>query len=259
MEENKKKRLWGMKRKKKTPRKNAKTKLSNQQKERNARMRKVKEGESLKAWENRVRGKKLLSEEQIERFLKTKKVSIWSRKENKVKRAKQIKEANRLEVEVFERHFNFMKYSGVVINFYTTKFGISRLDLEVLFLLNDNAVFNVDRFNNACILIANTSNGYFKRFKAEGYITPIQGYRTDAKGIKTEYTTNLFKVSRKCNRLISDIYVYLAKLNKFKTKQPELKLCPKETLVFLEEMNREIEAYLVGDKKQQSIQDIKDE
>lgn len=258
MEENKRKRLWGMKRRRKTPRSNAKTKLTNQQKDRNARMRKVKEGESLKTWENRVRKKKLLSEEQIERVLNRKKIWIWKRKETKERELKAIKRSNVLEIEILERHFNFLKYTGVLINFYTTRFGISRIDLEILFLLNDNPCFNVDRFRNACILTANNSNGYFQRFLKEGYITPINGYRTDTKGVKTEYTTNLFKVSRKCNRIISDIYVYLAKLQSFKTNQPELKLCPKEALVFLEEMNQEIEAYLVGDKKQQSINDIQE-
>ncbi len=219
-------------------------------------MKKVRPNETIATWERRVRKYNIATEEEIQRKLDAKKYKYITVVRSKEVLRKFHKTKNQtIRVEFYEKEHDFLKYYGIILNYYSVKYGIRKTDLEISFSFY-NKIVDVDRFNNICVLNNGNSNGILARFKKNGYLTELLNHQVFEKKESKTVATNTYKLSLSMTKLITNIYEKIAKLNTLKKHQykgmftPE---CEKEIL----EMNAEINDYLTRNKLQENVNQIK--
>jgi len=232
--------------------------LSEYKKKKRIEMKKVRSHETMKAWESRMRRFNLMTEKQIQRILGQKKqivkVRVLSRETLKKTRNNYN---NTITVTFHEKEFDFLSYYGIVLNYFSIKFGIRKSDIEICMAFYDNKIIDVNSFSNICILTAGDSKNYLNRFKKNGYIVELLNHtRNNDLEVVRSNGTGVFKLHRDMQGLITQIYQIIAKLNTLKEKQYK-GMFPKELEVEFQKMNQETESYLIGDKKQLNINQIK--
>jgi hypothetical protein len=210
---------------------------------------KVKEGETQEQWEKRTRRRRLITEKEITQLSKTHKLQIHLSK--RAKSAAEIRN-NVLRIRPVVRDFDFMKYYGIVINFYSIKYGIRKDDLEVGFYFYEGIPFTRERFDNACILNSGVMLGKFMRFKKSNYIAEI--IKTDKRLDKPDKKskTGLFQLSKAFANKLTYIYRVLGKMNGIRMyHQKEITPLNEELREIIYEMNLEIMEIQTGKKPQE--------
>ncbi len=226
--------------------------------QRHKEMKKVRPNETMKAWENRVRKYNLMTEKQIQRILGQKKqvikVRVISRETLKKTRNNYN---NTITVSFHEKQFDFLSYYGIVLNYFSIKYGIRKSDIEICMAFYNNKIIDVNSFSNICILNAGTSLNYLKRFKKNNYICEIVNHvRNSELEVVKNHKIGLFTLHRNMQELITNMYRIISKLNTLKETQYR-GMFPKELEQEFVKMNAEINDYLIGDKKQLNINQIK--
>lgn len=247
---------------KKTPdeikRINYEAKLSEARIKRHNEMKKVRPNETMKTWENRIRKYNLMTEKQIQRIINQKKFVIKTKRRTREAIKKNKKNYNEeIYVEFHEKQFDFLSYYGIVLNFFSIKYGVRKMDLEICMAFYNNKIIDPNSFSNICILNAGTSVNFLNRFKKNGYISDILNHKKSVKtGTLKSSTTNMYKLSIHMSVMITEIYKIITKLNTLKEHKYK-GMFPKELENEFVKMNSEINDYLNGDKKQLSINQIK--
>lgn len=220
--------------------------------------KKVRPHETMKEWESRMRRFNLMTETQIQRILGQKKQVVKVRVLSKESLKKtRYNYNNTITVTFHEKEFDFLSYYGIVLNYFSLKFGIRKSDIEICMAFYDNKIIDVNSFSNICILNTGTSSNYLKRFKKNGYIVELLNHtrNNDLEVVKSN-VTGVFKLHRDMQGLITEIYKIIAKLNTLKERNYK-GMFPKELEIEFQKMNDETESYLIGDKKQLNINQIK--
>ena len=219
-------------------------------------MKKVRPHETLESWERRMRKYNLVSEEAIQRKLSVQKYKYQAQVKSKEVERKYRKRKNEIiYISFYEKQHDFLKYYGIVLNYYSVKYGIRKSDFEIGYAFYNNKLIDIDRFNNICILNTGNSSGIFARFKKNGYVSELINHKEFEKKDNQDVKTNTYKLSLPMTKLISSVYEKIAKLNILHKRHykgmysPE---CEKEIIA----MNDEINDYLELNKKQLNISEI---
>lgn len=220
--------------------------------------KKVRPHETMKEWESRMRRFNLMTETQIQRILGQKKQVVKVRVYSKELLKKTRNNYNTtIGVGFHEKEFDFLSYYGIVLNYFSVKYGIRKEDIEICMAFYDNKIIDVNSFSNICILNTGNSANYLKRFKKNNYICEIVNHSRDL-DLEVVKTTKigLYTLHRNMQKLITEMYKIIAKLNTLKERQYK-GMFPKELEIEFKTMNAEIENYLTGDKKQLNINQLK--
>lgn len=230
--------------------------ITKEKAKRRIQMKKVRPYESIEAWGRRVRKYNLVSEAEIQKKINSNKYVYKAQVRTKEDQRKYRKQKNRTIKVIFnEKEHDFLKYYGIILNYYSLKYGIRKVDLEVCFAFYNNKIIDVDRFNNICILNNGSSTGMLSRFKKNGYISELINKQEFEVKDNREVKTNFYKLSLSMTKLITHIYEKIAKLNTLKKHgykgmySPE---CEKEIIA----MNDEINDYLELNRKQLELNSI---
>lgn len=233
--------------------KNRKTTIKVKSATRIQKLKKVRKGESLQAWERRVRAYNIVTEEEIARKLNAKKYVYKAEIRDKDYQRRCRNQKNKVVKVYFnDKQYDFLKYYSIVINFYARKHAIKITDLEIAFAFYNNKIINIDRFNNMCIMSYGNPSATWKRFKKEGYIIEVTNKLQFEKREDKEVKTGVYKLSLSMTKIITCIYEVLAKLNTIKKRQYE-GMYSKEVEVELIKMNEDIQDYLSMIKPQDII------
>lgn len=215
--------------------------------------KKVRPHESIETWERRVRKYNLVSEAEIQRRIESKQTQYREVTRDRRKLLKTISNENRLvQVEMTLKEFDFYKYYGIIKQFYSVKFAISKVDLEICFTFYNNKLFTTETFNNICILNHGHSTGFMKRFKAQGYITELLNHKYHEKSDAKIKRTGMYRLSTRMFQTLGGMYsrlAWLRTLEKFQYRG----MYPPEAEIEIVKMNQEINDYLEGNKKQHNI------
>lgn len=208
---------------------------------------KVREGETLEQWKRRTQERRLKSVDEIHEQSLLSKIRIVQRS----------RERNNLEnrykfirVQPVEREFDFMRYYGIVINYYSIKYGIRKEDLEVGFYFYSNLPFTRERFNNSMVLITGTSSGKLNRFIKEGLIEELMHVQKKYDGSTKRSKTSLFVLNKYFIVKLSNIYRTLGKMNTIQINQPIFDPLTPEIKQMIKDMNDEVNDILTGRKPQ---------
>ena len=210
---------------------------------------KVREGETIEQWKKRTRSLRVIEEDEIPELPKNHELRIKYRK-----RAKSNVECRNKVLTIMPaiRDFDFMKYYGIVINFYTIKYGIRKDDLEVGFYFYDGVPFTRERFENTCILNSGSMTGKFVRFKKNKYIEEV--IKTEKRYNLTDKKTNtgLYKLNKSFSNKLTYIYKVLGKMNGIRLyNQKAIAPLNDELRQIFYEMNLEIMEIQTGKKPQE--------
>ena len=108
-------------------------------------MKKVRPYESIEAWGRRVRKYNLVSEAEIQKKINSNKYVYKAQVRTKEDQRKYRKQKNRtIKVNFNEKEHDFLKYYGIILNYYSLKYGIRKVDLEVCFAFYNNKIIDVD-------------------------------------------------------------------------------------------------------------------
>lgn len=227
--------------------------ISKKQAKQRIERKKVRPHESIEAWGNRMRKYNLVSEAEIQKKINSKKNIYKAEVRTKEDQRKYRKQKNRTIKVIFnEKEHNFLKYYGIILNYYSLKYGIRKVDLEICFAFYNNKIIYVDRFNNICILNNGNSTGMLSRFKKNGYISELINKQEFETKYSREVKTNVYKLSLSMTKLITNFYEKVTKLNtlnKHQYKGMYSAECEKEIMA----MNDEINDYLELNKRQINI------
>lgn len=234
--------------------------LTERRKKINAERRKVRKNETINNWESRVRKYKLMSEEKIQKKIDQKKICVRRRKElTKSKEKRRIILNTFIRPFIRDKDYDYLKWYGAIVNYFCIKYAVSKNDVEIMFMLYNNQIFNKERFDNVCILINGNVGKYWSFFIKEGLLTKVNQKITNKDQTITTKYTDVYMLSEKASIFVGQIYIHLTKIKKFyiNHRKPELNLYPKGALELILEMNAETEEFLTGLKEQLRIKDIK--
>ena len=225
--------------------------MSEYQKKTMAEFFKVKEGETQEQWKKRTSTRRVVDIDEVNPSNTRHPLIVMKRKRNIAK----IKNKNDYIVtQPMIKEFDFMRFYGIVINFYSIKYGIRKEDLEVGFYFFDNIPFTKERFNNALVLMTGCNNNKINRFQKEGLIEEIVKIIKVYKGEDKHERTGLYRLTKIFSNKLTYIYRTLGRMNELRIKQKTLTILPPEIKQLIQEMNEEIIAIQTGDKKQDLIE-----
>lgn len=225
--------------------------MSDYQKRTMVEFMKVKEGETLKQWQSRTRTRRVKEIDEVKELALMNPLRVMQRNRERNALASKNKY---IIVQPVEREFDFMRYYGIVINFYSIKYGIRKEDLEVGFYFYTNIPFTKDRFNNALILITGSNAGKLNRFIKEGLIEEIIKTKKQYNKPDKFERTYLYKLSKEFVDRLTYVYRTLGKMNAIRMdQQPILSLLPPEAKQMIKDMNDEIMDIQTGRKPQDLI------
>jgi len=215
---------------------------------------KVKEGETLQQWQKRTDRRRVKEIDEIKEMalMSPLRVRLRSRERNVIASKNKF-----IIVQPVDREFDFMRYYGIVINFYAIKYGIRKEDLEVGFYFYSNIPFTRDRFNNAMVLITGSNGGKLNRFLKNGYMEEIIKTKKRLNAPDKYVKTSLYKLTKLFVEKLTYIYRTLGKMNAIKMEQHDnssiLSPLPPEAKQMIQDMNDEIMDIQTGRKPQDLI------
>jgi hypothetical protein len=209
---------------------------------------KVREGETEKQWLSRTRTRRVKEDEEIKQLAEQHPLRVLQRSRER----NAISSKNKyITVQPVEREFEFMRYYGIVINFYSIKHGIRKEDLEIGFYFHSNIPFTRTRFNNALILMTGNSAGKISRFINEGLLEEIIKTKKQYNAPNKYEKTSLYRLTKRFVFLLTEIYRTLGKMNTIRMyQQPILSPLPPEAKQMIQDMNDEIMDIQTGRKPQ---------
>lgn len=197
----------------------------------------VRPGETLEEWRKRTAHRRVKGIDEVQELSKTHKLRVMQRSRE---RNSMLSKNKYIVVQPVEREFDFMRYYGIVINFYSIKYGIRKEDLEVGFYFYTNIPFTKDRFDNALVLMTGTNQGKLRRFIKEGLVQEVNQLVRSPTGIKRYEKTDLFKLTNKFVDRLTYIYRTLGKMNGIRLSQPTLTGLSPEVKQIIADMNDHI-------------------
>jgi len=214
---------------------------------------KVREGETKEQWQKRTRRRRVKEIDEIEEMRQYHPLRILQRQRDRIA----VKNKNKyIVVQPTVREFDFMRFYGIVINFYATKYGIRKYEFELGFYFYDNIPFTRDRFENACILMTGTSVSRVSRAVNDGLIEEII-HTVKTYGAEDKYErTGLFRLTKVFVDRLTYIYRTLGKMNGIRLAQPTLTSLNPEIKKLIQEMNEEVMEIQMGNKPQDLIKKI---
>lgn len=224
--------------------------LSDYQKRTMESFMKVREGETKEQWQKRTRRRRVKEIDEIEELAQYHPLRIFKRNRDR----HSIETKNKfMVIQPTDREFDFLKFYGIVINFYATKYGIRKHDIELGFYFYDNIPFTRDRLENACILITGTSSNRVSRLIREGIIEEIIHRAKVYNAEDKMEPTGLFRLTKAFVTKLTYIYRTLGKMNPIRIKQPTLTPLSPEVKQLIQEMNQEIMEIQMGNKPQEKL------
>ena len=219
--------------------------------------RKVRSSETIEMWAGRMRRYNLMKEENIQRKLSQLKIKYKIQVRENLRAKAERKKGNETVTVFFGvKDFDYLQYYGIVKQYYSIKYAISKVDLEICFTFFNNKIIDLDSFYNICILNHGHANGFLKRFKDLGYLEELINNSEFEKKDKTSKPTGVYRLSSSMIKLITNFYKIISKLQKI-SKNSYRGMYPKGVEVEILKMNQEIEDYLTMNKSQLSIADAK--
>jgi len=258
----KKRRLSGMKKnpyaKKKKQKRTYKAKVykgriimgvNQTQRERLNEFLKVREGETLEQWKKRTTMNRVSDVDEAEELRLTKKLLVYHHKKDK---AKYEQDNKYIRVQKIPIYFDFMRYYGVVVNYFSVKYGVRIEDYQMGFYFYSNIPFTRERFEHDAVLHFGTKRGKMSHFISNGYLEEIIK-RVKRYKEEDEYErTSLYRLTSTFTRKLTEIYGVLGKMNTIRTDQhPFINLSP-EIQQILTDLNDEITDIQTGRKPQSS-------
>lgn len=224
--------------------------LSDFQKRTNAEFMKVREGETIDQWKKRTRCRRVKEVDEIKELalMNPLRVMLRSRERNTVESRNKF-----ILVQPVVREFEFMKYYGIVINYYSIKYGIRVEDMQLGFYFYTNIPFTKDRFENAAVLHLGTSKGKLNYFINNGYLEEVFNLQKHYNKEDTKEKTYLYKLTKEFVKQLTNIYRTLGKMNKIRLTQPIFTGLSGEIKELIMEMNAEIQEIQTGGKPQEKL------
>lgn len=225
--------------------------LSDYQKQTMNKFMAVREGETIEQWKKRTSRRRVKEIDEIEELAIRHPLRVIQRK-----RAKQsIETKNKyIKVQPVHREFDFMRYYGIVINFFSIKYGIRKEDLEVGFYFYTNIPFTRDRFNNCMVLMTGTNAGKLNRWLKDGLLEEIIHNKKQFNGPDKPERTFLYKLTNVYVDKLTNIYRVLGKMEGIRMyKQSVLTPLSPEEKKMINDMNDEIMDIQTGRKPQELI------
>ena len=224
--------------------------LSEYQKRTNADFMKVRDGETIEQWKKRTIHRRVREIDEIKELSRTNKlrVILRSRERNTVESKNKY-----LVVQPVVREFDFLRYYGVVINYYSIKHDVRVEDFQLGFYFYTNIPFTQERFENAAVLHLGTSKGKLNYFINKGYLEEVIHLQKHYNREDTKEKTHLYKLTNDFVKLLTNIYRTLGKMNKIRLTQPIFTGLSGEIKQIIMEMNDEIQEIQTGNKPQEKI------
>lgn len=212
----------------------------------------VKEGETHEQWQKRTRRYRVVEDEEAQALPAMNKYRIRYRKKEKSRREYQNswhRDQSKL------RDHNYLKYYGVVMNFFSIKYNIRKDYLEMFMFFYENDPFTRSRFENAAVLICGSSKDVFKIFSHMGYIYQMVTYDIDDKNNEVAHELGLYKLNNNTVRMITTIYKVISMEKVISMhSQPALSVMSKDEKSIFMEMNQEINEIMTGKKPTSEIE-----
>lgn len=211
----------------------------------------VRPGETLDQWRRRTAKRRVLTDEELKDRSHTHPLKI--RKRSRERNA--IENKNKyLVVRSVEREFDFMRYYGIVCNYYAIKHSIRKEDIEVGLYFFSNIPFTRGRFENALVLMTGNNQAKLARFINEGLIEEVLHKTISPFTKKEKYSkSNYFRLTKPFVRILTEMYRVLGKMNGIVTYKQPISGLPEEVKKIIMEMNEEIQDIMTSRKPQQSI------
>lgn len=232
---------------------NAKIKpgMSDYQKRTMKKFMEVREGETIEQWRRRTEKRRVKEIDEIKELALLHPLRVMQRNRERNSIASKNKF---IIVQPVEREFDFMRYYGIVINYYSILYGIRKEDLEIGFYFYSNIPFTRDRFNNAMILMTGSNGGKLNRFMKEGLLEEIIKTKKQFNASDKYEKTYLYKLTKDFVKKLTYIYRTLGKMNGIRMdQQPILSPLPPEAKQMIQDMNDHIMDIQTGRKPQELI------
>lgn len=211
---------------------------------------KVREGETLEEWRKRTRYRRVKELDEINELHLNHplRVQARSRERNAIKSKNKFK-----TIQTVEREFDFMRYYGIVINYYSIKYGIRVEDLQLGFYFYSNIPFSKDRFENAAVLHLGNSRKKLYNFIENGYVEELFHTQKRYNLPDSQERMHLYQLTKKFVFCLTCIYRTLGKMNGIRMDQPILSHLSTEVKQIITDMNDEIMDIHTGRKPQEKI------
>jgi hypothetical protein len=208
----------------------------------------VREGETQEQWRKRTVTRRVKEIDEIKELAIMHPLRIKQRKRER----NAISTKNKyIIVQPTERDFDFMRYYGIVCNFYAIKYGIRKEDIEIGFYFYSNIPFTKDRFDNASVLMTGSNAGKLARFVRDGLGEEVLHKIVNPNTRKLKYKkTELFRLNNDFVKMLTQIYKTLGKMNGIRIAQPTLTGLPPEVKQIITDMNDHITDVQTGRKPQ---------
>lgn len=221
--------------------------MSEYQKKTMVNFMKVREGETIAQWEKRTARRRVKEVDEIKELALMHPLRVLQRNRERNTIANKNKF---IIVQPVQREFDFMRYYGIVINYYSIKYGIRKEDLEVGFYFYSNIPFTRDRFENAMVLMTGTKSGKLNRFIKEGMLEEIIKVKKQFNGPNKETRTYLYRLTRHFVDKLTFVYRTLGKMNTIRMNQPIFTPLSAEEKKMIMDMNDHIMDIQMGRKPQ---------
>jgi len=219
--------------------------MSDYQKRTMVEFMKVKEGETIAQWEKRTSRRRVKEVDEVKELSLMHPLRVLQRNRDRNVLASKNKF---IVVQPVEREFDFMRYYGIVINYYSIKYGIRKEDLEVGFYFYSNIPFTRDRFENTMVLMTGNKAGKINRFLKDGLLEEIIKVKKTLNGPDKDTRTYLYRLTRTYVDKLTYVYRTLGKMNALRLTQPTFTPLSAEEKQIIMDMNDEIQDIQTGRK-----------
>ncbi|MES2864072.1 MAG: hypothetical protein V4666_08140 [Bacteroidota bacterium] len=224
--------------------------LSDYQKRTMNEFMKVREGETIEQWKRRTRQRRVQELDEIKELSLAHPLRIIVRNRER----HSIKTKNKFKtIQTVEREFDFMRYYGIVINYYSIKYGIRVEDMQLGFYFYSNIPFSKDRFDNAAVLHLGNSAKKLNHFINNGYIEELIHTKKRYKMPDIEEKMHMYQLTKPFVHKLTCIYRTLAKMNSIKMDQPIFSHLSTGVKQIIKDMQDEIADIHTGRKPQDKI------
>lgn len=224
--------------------------LTDYQKRTMAEFMKVREGETLEQWRKRTARRRVKEIDEIKELSLMNPLRVMQR--NRERNAIALKNKY-LIVQPVEREFDFMRYYGIVGNYFAIKYGLRKEDIEVGFYFYTNLPFTRDRFENVMMLVTGSKTKKLARWINEGLLEELIKVEKQYNGPDKHVKTHLYRLTRSFVDKLTYLYRTLGKMNKISVHNPLYAMLSKEEKQIIKDMNDHIEDIMTGRKPQEKI------
>lgn len=227
-----------------------KTGQSEWKKRSNAEFLKVREGETLEQWRKRTIHRRVRDVDEILELKLTNplRINLRNRERNRIDQRNKF-----IRVQCVEREFDFLRYYGIVVNYFSIKFGIRVEDIQIGFYFYSNIPFTKERFDNAAVLHYGTSLWKHNRAIKEGLIVELIQTIKHYNKENTYKKTSLYQLTPGFLLQLNDIYRTIGKMNTIQLKQPIFSGLSPEIMQIMKDMNDDILDIQTGRKPHEKI------